>query len=427
MKTMTPLHQSLIAWGIAAVFVVLTLVLNAAWIGALGVVLSLGVFQLLQTLVQPKVAAPAPQEDYPPVTYVAEEEEQEQISIPEEVLIPLRESDYSLSVLLQDINSVLGDESGVIKKELSHIRELIAQAIESLNDAFSNLNSDTKREYDLISGLITNLGQGKDGASSGLSIKSISKETEEILYYLIGIVTEVGQRSASTVTKIDHMVGQINSIFNLLEDVKKIADQTNLLALNAAIEAARAGEAGRGFAVVADEVRNLSVHSNKLNAEIRTQAQAAKNTVDEVRHVVNDMATKDVSTVLQSKERVNTLLGALEDMNSTISERLGGVSEIIDSIDANVSNAIRALQFEDIVRQLTEQTEYHLGNLNEFALEIAKTVEMAKHNEVSSVEDFRTRLDFVRGQIHSGRRRIEDQRSTRVTNDSMEDGEIELF
>ena len=66
------------------------------------------------------------------------------------------------------------------------------------------------------------------------------------------------------------------------------------MALNAAIEAARAGEAGRGFAVVADEVRKLSLNSNILNEQIRKQAENAKKTVDQVRQLVSDTASKDM-------------------------------------------------------------------------------------------------------------------------------------
>ncbi|WP_319381743.1 methyl-accepting chemotaxis protein [Thiomicrorhabdus sp.] len=203
-----------------------------------------------------------------------------------------------------------------------------------------------------------------------MSIQKFSSEIKVVLQYLIDLLTNASQRSNQTVAKIDDMVGQIEAIFNLLEDVKGIADQTNLLALNAAIEAARAGEAGRGFAVVADEVRKLSLNSNMLNEQIRTQAEKARHTVDQVRHIVSETATKDMEHAVSSQEKVGLMLSDLEAMNSGISDKLGDVSGMISEIEGSVSNAVRSLQFEDIVRQLVDQTMNHLQNLNQFSNEI---------------------------------------------------------
>lgn len=380
--------------------------------------LSMLIISLIWTLQVARVAMPGSSNEEIPVSSMPQ-------TATSQVLIPVVTVDESLKGVAEDFDQAIDHESEVIKEELVQVKELIAEAIETLNNSFSDLHDQTNAEYKLVLSLLENLGG--DASSKHMSVQRFSSEIKVVLQYLIDLLTAASQRSTQTVDKIDDMVGQIEAIFTLLEDVKGIADQTNLLALNAAIEAARAGEAGRGFAVVADEVRKLSLNSNQLNEQIRKQAEKARGTVDQVRSIVSETANKDMEHAVSSQTKVDGMLNDLEEMNSGISENLGDVSGIISEIEVSVSNAMRSLQFEDIVRQLVDQAINHLENLNEFSDKINAFLEESRTLPVSSDSEHQERIDQLKMVVSQQRQYMEEFRMKRVQANSMDEGDVDLF
>lgn len=329
----------------------------------------------------------------------------------------------SIQEIMKDIDGVIEQEIVIVNEELLQIKNLVSEAIETLNNSFSGLHNQTQDEYKMVVSLLDNLS----GTSEGMSIQKFSTEIKVVLNTLISLLKTSSQRSNETAHKIDDMINQIDSMFLLLEDVKSIADQTNLLALNAAIEAARAGESGRGFAVVADEVRKLSLNSNSLNDQIRKKAEIARHTVNHVRKLVSDSVEKDIEEANTSEVQVTKLIADLEDMNNGISGNLGDISGIISDIEVSVSNAMRSLQFEDIIRQLIEQVLNHLKNLNGFSSEINKFIENSQSYSIQTENDYQNLLNNFKEKIHNEKNDIDSKRMKKVSSVSMDEGDIDLF
>ncbi len=205
----------------------------------------------------------------------------------------------------------------------------------------------------------------------------------------------------TTHSKIEELYEMSNKIGAVVKVIRGITDQTNLLALNAAIEAARAGEQGRGFAVVADEVRNLSQDVQKETDSVDAQIAELQNAVSEALDsmVKSQHQTKDnvemVGKAGEALREIYTSVNIITDMNVSIAEEINGQSQqskaVLDKLHSILSIAeesagsardasslgnefkILAQQLEDMVNQFLlskNEEEIDLGNISNDDIEL---------------------------------------------------------
>ena len=134
-----------------------------------------------------------------------------------------------------------------------------------LGNSFNGLNNHTRAQQQLVASLIEEVSQKKAGGGSAnrASVREIADGMSVILQGFMDTLTQVSAQSSGVIAKMEAMTDVVNQTFSLLSNVEMITKQTNLLSLNAFIEAARSGEAGRGFQVVATEMRNLDVYKRQ--------------------------------------------------------------------------------------------------------------------------------------------------------------------
>lgn len=193
---------------------------------------------------------------------------------------------------------------------------------------------------------------------------------------LIKLMTQLSIEMESSSKASNELRATSHEVKSVLDVINGISEQTNLLALNAAIEAARAGEAGRGFAVVADEVRGLSVRTQEATIEIQSMIDNLEKTSEELVQKVEGGA-KEVNHISEnvngSKDKLNhmaNLIETLADLNSESARSAIAQREASDKMYSDV-------------KQIQERSESCLTNMNEIIHSKAVLVDTASHLEVA--------------------------------------------
>ena len=343
--------------------------------------------------------------------------------------IPVEDVEDAVLDLIREIDDGLESMLSAMRGDLQQIQGLVGDAVVTLQDSFNGLNHSSVQQKELVSGLVDKMqssSTGEEGTGT-ISFAEFAAETDKVLKFFIDHVLQVSVNSMRMVEHINDMVRQMEQADGLLADVKTIADQTNLLALNAAIEAARAGEAGRGFAVVADEVRNLSGRSNSFNEEIKEVLGSTRDTIHKARAEINELASKDMNFAIESKAQVDVMMGQVAEVNHTIEEKLQDVSVIAGDIDQMVGNAVRSLQFEDIVRQLAGYSQNHLEKAEKMVDELHQGLKNLRSAEKAGLLQYLSELEILREHISKFNEHEEVQSNRPVDQGSMDEGEVELF
>lgn len=331
--------------------------------------------------------------------------------------------------LVIDMSTAMTREFDVIKADLEQAKSLVADVIMELQGSFNELNQQARSQTNLVLEVVHTLQDGAEDnpENEEVSFASFTQNTQTLLDLFVEQTLDVSVQSMNMMHIINDTTTQMEKVVKLLADVKGISDQTNLLALNAAIEAARAGEAGRGFAVVADEVRNLSTHSNKFSDEIKSVVGKASENIKLAQETMQKIASKDMSMAIKSKEDVNKMIIKVNDQNEMVTEHLGRVGQATDCINESVGKAIRSLQFEDMLRQIVEHSGKHIQKMTEMVDETQ--VLLGKHNSSDTWKSadvlmrFRTICDDMNSFIDN-----DDCRPNKaVSQSSMSEGDIDLF
>lgn len=234
-------------------------------------------------------------------------------------------------------NSNLADFAGKLTSVTSVSRDAINEQQQEINHVASATNQMTLTVQDVAE-------NASQAASAAKSAGEEAERGDELVARTLTSINQLAQEVTNAREVIQRVDSDSKEIGSVLDVIKGIAEQTNLLALNAAIEAARAGEQGRGFAVVADEVRTLAQRTQQSTQEIQNMIERLQSGAAEAVTVMEEgtsRAQANVEEASKAGESLRTIKEAItliSDMNIQIATNTRQQTSVAEEINANLNN-----------------------------------------------------------------------------------------
>lgn len=328
--------------------------------------------------------------------------------------------------LQQTISADSNDEVGELLMSMKLMQARLQTVIGKLTEVSHNVSQDatllstsSNRTFDLMSeqqvetelvatamnemsATVTEVARNTDEAAKAAVEANSNSENGKVVVGQVRdsigrLVTEV-ENTADAITELEEKSDNIQSIMSVIHG---IADQTNLLALNAAIEAARAGEQGRGFAVVADEVRTLAGRTQDATEEINKVIEELRGGINNAVHVMNKGRKQAYDAIEESNEAEKSLgaitdsVTKINDMNAQIAAAATQQSTVAEEMNRNIVNinqmsagTVDAAQYNrDASIRLSGEAEDMQKQFSTFELSNGNDINKGKSSESSVVDD----------------------------------------
>lgn len=257
---------------------------------------------------------------------------------------------------VEGLEQVCEEVLPLLAKQVETARSQSEEAITNLTGRFSGIVSN-------LEAAVTASHSATDGEGGG-AVEVLHHSERELATVVKYLKSALVSRS-EMLTAVRGLTSYNEELKSMAAGVAAIAAQTNLLALNAAIEAARAGEAGRGFAVVADEVRKLSSLSSETGKRMADKVEIINAAIESVSSAAESSAARDQESVSTSEQAIEGVLARFNSLASQLTQSADVLRAESAGIHSEIADALVALQFQDRVSQILVHVRSNLDELHQ--------------------------------------------------------------
>ena len=262
---------------------------------------------------------------------------------------------------LSDVISMTKTDSEKLQKQMQDLQQ-IAKRMTDVSDNIQNQSVTVAAAADQMVSTTTDIAHNcESAAASSKMCREITNGGVEKVNSAVSNIRLQSEHTKDNAAKIENLARQTNDIGSIVSTIDDIAAQTNLLALNAAIEAARAGEAGRGFAVVADEVRALASRTSSSTQEISRMVKSIQEEAATATSSIND-SVANMDIVASDAEQIMTILSDINEHVSAVNAQITQIATAAEEQTAATGEISGHMQtITQVASDMREDAQHQYG------------------------------------------------------------------
>ena len=284
------------------------------------------------------------------------------------------------------------DDVGKMVIDIRQSSQSMNQASHKLNELLANMHAGINRQHEESEQVATAINEmsaasmevarsAQEASTAAEHADHLVKQANNQLLIAMKVINGLAKQVDEGANAVDQLNQQSSQIGSVLDVIRNIAEQTNLLALNAAIEAARAGEAGRGFAVVADEVRTLAKRTQDSTHEIEAmieQVQQGTTTVNSIMQSIKSGSATSVNEAGEVEKALNEVLLSVNTITSQNAQIATAAEEQTSVSEANNQNMTTIVDIANKTANDTDVATSYMHELTDTATQLEQNVSRYK-------------------------------------------------
>ena len=329
-----------------------------------------------------------------------------------------KDRDASVVQFRERLNEILAtyqQNLSSVRQDTDQLKGLLDDSVPDMLKLFFELQSHLERQEQVAQQMMANNDGDSDDKQVGF--ERMVSDVSQVLDMFVEMIVDTSRVSIEMVDLMSDVTAELRKIDGNLGEMDSIATQTNLLSINASIEAAHAGDAGRGFAIVAHEVRNLSSRSGAFSGTIHKNIEQVQKLVGKAESSIQKVASQDMNFALQSKKSAEQLMGEIRSLDTARQEAIAEMAQISETVHNDVNDGVRKMQFQDMVDQLLNRVHDRLALVDGSVMRIQEQTDMPAEEWLRALAD----------EIERAREEQSSVRDSTLTQQSMSEGSVDFF